>query len=112
MWTFGVVDDVEVVLAEVGRDDLGHERLDLGDGQRLRRSGSIDTAPAVTPAPQPMTSDLLRLFRHQRRQVAEHPLQAHVLRLARGLHLAGVVIVQHAVGQRETATDAFQPSPM
>ena len=29
--------------------------------------------------------------------MAEHPLQAHVLRLARRLHLAGVVIVQHAV---------------
>ena len=27
----------------------------------------------------------------------EHPLQAHVLRLARRLHLAGVVVVEHAV---------------
>ena len=41
----------------------------------------------------------LRLRRHQRREVAEHPLQTHVLRLARRLNLAGVVIVEHAVRQ-------------
>ncbi len=35
---------------------------------------------------------------NERRQVAEHPLQPHVLRFAGGLHLARVVIVQHAVG--------------
>ena len=31
----------------------------------------------------------------------EHPLQAHVLRLRSGLHFAGVVIIQHAAGNRE-----------
>ncbi len=36
------------------------------------------TAPAVTPAPQPMTSTDLGLARHERRQVAEHALQPHV----------------------------------
>ena len=41
---------------------------------------------------------LRRAGRDERRQVAEHPLQPHVLRLARRLHLAGVVIVAHAVG--------------
>ena len=77
---------------------------------RARRRGSIDTAPAVTPAPQPMTSTVFGLLRHQRRQVAEHPLQAHVLRLARRLHLAGVVIVAaRRSAARETATDAFTP---
>ena len=29
--TFGLRDDVEVVLGEVRRDDARHERLDLGD---------------------------------------------------------------------------------
>ena len=42
---------------------------------------------------------VLLVRRQQRREVAEHPLQPHVLRLARRLHLAGVVIVQHAVRQ-------------
>ena len=62
-------------------------------------AGSIETAPAVTPAPQPMTRTFLACGRHQRRQVAEHALQPHVLRLARGLHLAGVVVVEDAVRQ-------------
>ena len=54
----------------------------------------------------------LRVRRNQRRQVAEHALQAHVLRLARRLHLAGVVIVAaRRSSSRDTATDAFQPSP-
>ena len=57
----------------------------------------MHTAPAVTPAPQPMTSTEFGMRRQQRRQVAEHALQPHVLRLARRLHLAGVVVVQHAV---------------
>ena len=47
--------------------------------------------------------------RHQRRQVAEHPLQAHVLRLARRLHLAGVVIVQHAARQARHRDRRVQP---
>ena len=60
-------------------------------------AGSIETAPAVTPAPQPITSTFFGVRGHERRQVAEHPLQPHVLRLARRLDLAGVVIVAHAV---------------
>ena len=44
--------------------------------------------------------------------MAEHALQPHVLRFARRLHLAGVVIVEDAAGSRDTATVAFQPSPM
>ncbi len=41
------------------------------------------------------------------REVAEHALQAHVLRLARRLHLAGVVVVAHAVAAvASTATEA------
>ena len=99
MCTFGLRDDVEVVFGEVRRDDLRDERLDLGDRLASRTIGSIETAPAVTPAPQPMTSTLFGLCGIERREVAEHPLQAHVLRLARRLDLAGVVVVQHAVRQ-------------
>ena len=57
-----------------------------------------------------MTSTCFGLRRDQRRQVAEHPLQAHVLRLARRLDLAGVVIVQHAARQprhRDRRVPAF-----
>ena len=51
---------------------------------------------------------VVRILRDQRRQVAEHPLQAHVLRFARRLHLAGVVIVEHAVA---TARDRHRGVP-
>ena len=57
------------------------------------------TAPAVTPAPQPITRTDRASSRHQRRQMAEHPLQAHVLRLARRLDLARVVVAEAAVRQ-------------
>ena len=55
-------------------------------------------APAVTPAPQAITSTDFGLLGDQRRQVAEHALQAHVLRQAGRLHLAGVVVAEDAVG--------------
>jgi hypothetical protein len=40
-----------------------------------------------------------RVFRHERREVAQHPLQPHVLGRARCLDLAGIVIPQLAGGQ-------------
>jgi hypothetical protein len=43
--------------------------------------------------------------------MAEHALQPHVLRLARRLHLAGVVIVEHAIRELRHGHDAFNPSP-
>ena len=46
-----------------------------------------------------MTRALFGILRDQRRQVPEHPLQAHVLRLAGRLDLAGVVVVQHAAAR-------------
>ena len=52
---FRIADDVEVVLGEIGGDDARHQRLDLGD-RLVLDGGSIETAPAVTPAPQPITS--------------------------------------------------------
>jgi hypothetical protein len=39
----------------------------------------------VTPAPQPITTTVFACFGTERRQVSEHALQAHVLRLARRL---------------------------
>ena len=93
-----VGDDVEVVLREVPRDDPRHERLDLGDRQafdvRIDRHGAGGHARAAADH-----QHRLRILRNQRRHVAEHPLQPHVLRLARRLDLAGVVIVEHAVRQ-------------
>ena len=93
-----VADDVEVVLGEIGRDDARHQRLDFGDrlvlDRRIDRDGAGRHAGATAD-----DEHLLRLPRQQRRHVAEHPLEPHVLRLARGLHLARVVIVPHAVRQ-------------
>ena len=71
--------------------------------------GSMLTAPAVTPAPQPMTSTDRGCRRNQRREVAEHPLQPHVLRLARRLDLAGVVVAEHAVRQPRDRHRRVQP---
>ena len=92
-----VRDDVEVVLGEVRGDDARNERLDLGDGLILdhrvdrHRAGRHSGAAADH-------QHLRGRLRDERGDVAEHPLQPHVLRLARRLDLAGVVIVQHAAG--------------
>ena len=53
----------------------------------------------MTPGAAADHQHFLRLRRNERRQVAEHALQPHVLRFARRLHFAGVVIVAHAVGE-------------
>ena len=91
-----VADDVEVVFGEVGRHDARHERLDLGDGLVLDRR--IDRHRAGRHAGAAADDDdAFGVLGHERREVAEHPLQAHVLRLARRLDLAGVVIVEDAV---------------
>ena len=90
-----VLDDVEVVLGEVGGDDARHERLDLRDRELLH--SRIDRGRARRHAGAAADDEhVLRVLRDERRHVAEHPLQPHVLRLARRLDLAGVVIVQHA----------------
>ena len=92
-----VVDHVEVVLAEQLRHDLRDERLDLGDG--LVGDGGIDRHRAGGDTRAAADDhDLLRLRRDERREVAEHALQPHVLRLARRLDLAGIVIVEDAAG--------------
>ena len=108
-WTFGLRDDVEVVLAEIGRDHLRHERLDLGD--RLVLDARIDRHRAGRHAGAAADDhDALRRLRGtQRGEVAEHALQPHVLRLARRLHLAGVVVVEHAVRQLATPRPTHHP---
>ena len=107
--TFGLRDDVEVVLGEVRGDHPRDQRLDLGD--RLVLDHRIDRDRAGGDAGAAADHQHLgRVLRHQRRDVPEHALQAHVLRLARRLHLAGVVVVQHAVrrpGHRDRRGDAF-----
>ena len=45
--------------------------------------------------------DFFRRLRNQRGEMAEHPLQAHVLRLARRLHFSGVVVVHHVAEPRD-----------
>ena len=57
------------------------------------------TAKKILFSLKAITSTDAGFFGIERRQVPEHPLQAHVLWLARRLHLAGVVIVQDAVRQ-------------
>ena len=56
-----VGDDVEVVLGEVGRDDRGTSGS-ISAMVCASTVGSIDTAPAVTPAPQPITSTDARVL--------------------------------------------------
>ena len=63
-------------------------------------AGSMLTAPAVMPAPNPITSTLRAPLGNERRQMAEHALQAHVLRVRRRLRFAGVVVGQRAVRLR------------
>ena len=75
---------------------LRYERLDLHDGHRSTR-GSMDTAPAVIPAPQPMTSTDRGLAGCQRRQVSQHSLEPHIPRNIRSLDLSGDVKRQSAV---------------
>ena len=90
--------DVEVVLGEVVRHDARDERFDFGNGQALDvgidRNGASGNSRTTAD-----DEYRLRVFRNQGGHVAEHALQPHVLRFARGLDLAGVVIIQHAVRQ-------------
>ena len=91
---FRVSDDVEIVLAEMLGDDARNERLDFGDRQRLDVLIDAHGASGGTGAA-PDDEHALRRLGNERREMAEHALQAHVLRLARRLHLPGVVIVHH-----------------
>jgi hypothetical protein len=50
-----VADDVEVVLAEIVETTFGTSGS-ISAIVSCSTAGSIDTAPAVTPAPQPMTT--------------------------------------------------------
>ncbi len=93
---FGIADDVEVVLAEICGHHPWYERFDFGDRFVLHRRVDRHGAGG-DPCPAADHDHVARVLRDERRQVAEHALQTHVLRLARRLHLAGVVIVQHAV---------------
>ena len=94
-----IPDDVEVVLAEIRGDRRAARAARSRRSSRCstfgidRHRAGRDAGAAADDEHRP------RMRRDQRRQVAEHALQAHVLRLARRLHLAGVVIVEHAVRQ-------------
>ena len=91
-----IVDDVVVLLREVRRHDFGNQRLDLADHDaldaRMQHERSRRHAGAEAD-----DQHRLRIVVEQRRDVAEHALQSHVLRLARRLDLAGDVEVAHAV---------------
>ena len=89
-----ILDDVEVVVAEVLVDRRAARAA------RSRRSSSCSTFGPIDDRAgrdaRAAADDERRSFGAfgiSVRQVAEHALQAHVLRLARRLHLAGVVIV-------------------
>ena len=105
---FRVADHVEVVLAEIRRHHARHQRLDLGDRFVIHRRVHGDGAGCHARAAAD-DQHSARMLRDERRQVAEHPLQAHVLRLARRLHLARVVIVADAVGQLGHGDRGVQP---
>ena len=95
--TFGLRDDVEVVLA---RSTWRRRAARAARSRRSSRARRADRSRPRRPSRRRRSrsrAPTSGLRRHERRQVAEHPLQAHVLRLARRLHLAGVVIVEDAV---------------
>ncbi len=93
---FRVADDVEVVLGKIRGRDPRHQRLDLRDDFVLDAwidgYGSRGHAGAASD-----DQHRPRASRHERREMSEHPLEPHVLRLARRLHLARVVVVAHTV---------------
>jgi hypothetical protein len=43
--------------------------------------------------------------------MTQHPLQPHVLWFARSLHLAGVVVIEHAVGEARDGHRGVHPFP-
>ena len=108
---FRVRDDAEVVLARNTRAATRGTSGSISATTTRSTAGSTLTAPAVMPAPRPITSTDRGFAGDERRDVAEHPLQAQVLRIGRRLRLAGVVVGEHAVGSRVTAIDAVSPSP-
>ena len=94
-----VAEDVEVGLAEVLGRDRRDERLELRDDHAL--DGRVDADGAGGDArAQPDHEHAARPLGNERRQMAEHALQAHVLRVRRRLRLAGVVVGQRAVRLR------------
>ena len=94
-----IADDVEIVLAEVRRDDARHERFDLGDGHAFHRRVDRDR-PGRDAGAAPDHDDRPWMGRHERREMPEHPLQSHVLRLARGLDLSRVVVIERTAHTR------------
>ena len=109
--TLPLLDDVEVGLAEVLGRDGRDERLELRDDHAL--DGRVDADGAGGDArAQPDHEHAARPLGNERRQMAEHALQAHVLRVGRRLRFAGVVVGQRAVRfrgdgdrRRETLAD-------
>ena len=94
--TLSLRDDVEVGLAEVLGRDRRDERLELRDDDAL--DGRVDADGAGRDAGAEADHEhVARPLGNERRQMAEHALQAHVLRVRRRLRLAGVVVGQRAV---------------
>ena len=104
-----VRDDVEVVLVEERRGYLRDERFELCDDDALDGRVDADGAGRDTGA-EADDEHGAGLLGKQRRQMTEHALQTHVLRVRRRLGLAGVVVRQRAarlLGHGDRRRDAF-----
>ena len=93
---FWIADHVVVDAAKKRFGGTWHLCLDLAD--RLRSNGGIDAhAPCRNSGATADDEHAPGDFGNQCRQMAEHSLEPHVLRFPRGLHLAGVVVVERAI---------------
>ena len=92
-----VLDDAEVEFVEVFRNHLGYQGLDFGNGDVAGPRVDAD-GPRGDSRAESDDEEIILLPGQERGEVSEHPLQTHVLRIARRLDLAGIVIIENAVG--------------
>ena len=99
------VDDVVILLAEHGRDDRRHKRLDVADDDALD-VGVDDEGAGRDARAAGDDQDRLGLLVQERRDVPEHPLEPHVggqggrLNLARAVE-APDALRRHGDGDRD-----------
>ena len=75
--------------------DFGNQRLDLANHNPFD-AGMHDERPGRDARAAADDEDRFRLRMYEGRNMAEHPLQSHVLRLTGGLNFSADVKVPHA----------------
>jgi len=90
--------DVVVRISEVSRDYSRDERLEFADHHLLDRGVDAECARGDAGAEADDENALRALLVHQRGEVAEQPLQPHVLRFGGRFHFSADVKTSPAVG--------------